>query len=725
MLEFFRKYQRYFFIFVTVVIIVTFSLFGSYKTFGQADGRKEIVVGHAIDGSKLKYFEIKQLSALLGAESGRMGVIGNEFLKTGVADILAQAFYEPLKGDWQSRLDRVKRCRFYVHPSAPFLNAQDLWKHLAPDAIRELRVLQEMPEAGEKFFASWSRLYLLQEQYPSELIKRVLLYQQNQYQIPSDPRLFSEDCSLLGFHGTGEWFGPQFTDLVAQFILNGAAMAEGKGYSATRAEAEVDLARRFSSKEQSLDSTLRSVGVQKNEAIGLWQRVVLFQHYFQAVGQAALLDDLSYRSFSEFAHETAVIDVYRLPKELQLRSIDDFVSFEIYKRLACASCDSLSCPNSLLSVNDVEQRAPELVYKKYHLKCAQIDLQTLQSRLSMREVWSWQTEPQNWTELKRSFAEISDQTGKTPFEVLEKLDPLRRAAIDDWSRQRIVDAHPEWVEQELNAAALKDQDLYIFANSDIVGLSIERSNEFEALLDRSVAGDASAADSLKNYREKNMIWRVNSVGMDKKTVISFADAKKMNRINPDSFLEEEYYIIRNQTPSLFQNENGDYLPFSEVKEKLVSHVFAALFRALDDEVGEHEDSLAYYIQHRFDPWMQQALASLKEGNDLSGQCLWPIEKSERTINRTSSEEWIMKQPFILKADEWSDVYVPPDGEIVFFFVKEHTRSPSPVLEQIQQGQQTLANDIKSLMAQQLLNAALKKQSLILPLSIEQEKDVDL
>ena len=119
MLEFFRKYQRYLFIFVTVIIIVTFSLFGSYKTFGQTDGRKEIVVGRAIDGSKLKYFEIKQLAALLGAESGQTGVIRDQFLKTGVADQLAQAFFEPLKADWQSRLDRAKRCRFYVHPAAP------------------------------------------------------------------------------------------------------------------------------------------------------------------------------------------------------------------------------------------------------------------------------------------------------------------------------------------------------------------------------------------------------------------------------------------------------------------------------------------------------------------------------------------------------------------------------------------------------------------------------
>ena len=85
----------------------------------------------------------------------------------------------------------------------------------------------------------------------------------------------------------------------------------------------------------------------------------------------------------------------------------------------------------------------------------------------------------------------------------------------------------------------------------------------------------------------------------------------------------------------------------------------------------------------------------------------------------------MKQPFILNTNQWSDVYVPSNGEIVFFFVKDRAVVPTPVLEQIQQGKQTLSGDVQCLLADQLLALALKKQAIILPLNIEQEKNDDL
>ena len=271
---------------------------------------------------------------------------------------------------------------------------------------------------------------------------------------------------------------------------------------------------------------------------------------------------------------------------------------------------------------------------------------------------------------------------------------------------------------------MKDCDVLIFANGDIDGLSIDQVNDFQLLLDRAAAADLLALESLKTYREKNLIWRICEISLvSKQSVISLADAKKKGRIKIDSFLEEEYYLVRDQTPSLYQNEGGEYKPFSEVKETLVLQIFAPLFRAIDRTIHEHESSLVFYIQHRFDPLMHEALTSLKEGRDLTKQNgLWPIEHSERTITRTSSEDWIMKQPFILNPNQWSDVYVPHDGDIVFFFMKEHSVAPSEVLEQIQQGKQTLAKDVQCLMAQQLLEIALKRQSIILPLSIEQEKD---
>jgi hypothetical protein len=722
MLEFFRKYQRIFFIFVTVVIIVTFSLFGSYKTMNQTESRKDIVVGHAIDGSKLKYSEIKQLSALLGAESGKTGVLGKEFLQTGAAEHLAAAFAGTLKADWQSRLERAKRCRFYVHPAAPSLNAQDIYNQLAPGVIDEVRALQSSEELQPGFFASWSHLFLLQEQCPGELMRRILLYHERQNQIPRDPHILNEDFSLCGFRGAHEWFGANFLDLVSQFVLNGAIQAEEKGYQATKAEAEADLLQRFSYKDASLETVLHSIGVMKSDAVELWQRTLLFLRYFRDVGQSVLVDDLPYRRFADFANETAKLDVYHLPAELQFHSIDDFLSFEVYARLACRPYEILSLPTQLLDVAEVEKEAPELVSTLYRMKSQEIDLRKIGARLSMREVWDWQLEKSHWEALLAAFPEINNLNGKDNFQKLEKLDPDRRAAIDDWSRRQIVEQHPDWIENELMAAPIKECEAAIFANGEIDGMPIRSVSAFQGLLEKACGSDREAIDILYRFREEGQseIRRITSVEkIADRTILSFADAKKKGRIKVDRFLDER------RPP-----HGADWKPFGEIREDLIRQTFGNLFSAIDDrETGNDwmpgKGPLSFYFSHRFHHLMQEALSSLLDGNSALRCGLWTIEKCERTIPRTSSEEWIMKQPFILKTDQWSDVYVPMNGDIVFFFVKERTVPASPILEQIQHGKETLSNDIQCRLTDSLLAAALKKQAIVLPLKSEKEKNDDL
>jgi hypothetical protein len=728
MLELFRKYQRILFIFVTVIIIVTFSLFGSYKTLGQMEKRKEIVVGHAIDGSKLKYFEIKQLGALLGAEPPSTGVFGQDLLKTGVAERLAASFDEGLKPDWRARLDRLKRCRFYVHPAAPFLSAEQIWNKLAPGALEEIHHLQGMEEVNSEFFAGWARLFWLQEKCPPELVKRILLYHQNQYHLPNDPRILSEDFSLCSFRSAQEWFGANFTDLACQMILNGAIEAEAKGFQATVAEAEADLMQRFSFKGANLDLVLRSLGVRKSDAVQLWQRVLVFLRYFHATGQAVLVDDLPYRQLADFAGQSAVIDVFQLPKELQFHSLDDFLVFEIYSRLACSPFDFASLPFELLSPETVAKNAPELVATKFQINCAQIDLAAIQARLSMREVWDWQMEPAHWEAINAAFPEMASISGKNRFQILEKLDPERRAHIDDWSRRQMVESHPEWIEQEWAAAQFQERDAVFYENGDIDGLSIQNGAVFRGWIDGFGVQDPQAVESLKSFREGQTIWRIADVQKkNEKSVLSLADAKAKGRIRIDSYLEDQYLFLRCQTPSLFQDSHGDWKPFGEVKEVVIRQVFAPLFRWIDSETGcvDGTKPLSFYASHRFCGLMKMVRLSMQANTAAGPSGLWPIEKSERTIARTSSEDWIMKQPFILKTGEWSDVYVPPNGEIVFFFVKDRAQIDGPILDQIQHGKETLSSDAQCYLADQLIANALKKQAIVFPLKTTTEKNDDL
>lgn len=728
MLELFRKYQRILFIFVTVVIIVTFSLFGSYKTLGQTGKRKEIVVGRAIDGSDLKYFDIKQLGAILGAESAAAGVIGQDLLKTGVAERLAVSFSDRLQPDWQARLDRLKRWRFYVHPSAPFLNAEQIWNQLAPGAVDELHLLQQMEEAGPDFFVAWSRLFSLQERCPSELIRRILLYHQNQYHIPNDPRILSDDFSLCGFRSAQEWFGANFIDLISQLIINGAIGAESKGFIATPAEAEADLVRRFSSKNANLDMVLRTIGVRKTEAVRLWQRTLLFLRYFQTVGRSVLVDDLPYRQMAQYAGESAVIDVFQLPAELQLHCLDDFLSFEIYARLACAPFEPGSLPSTLLSAEAVAKNAPELVYDSFQINAARIDLSAIQSHVPLKDVWDWQIQPDHWESLQSAFPEMIQTPGKTPFQVLEKLDPDLRSRIDGWARRMIVESHPEWVEQEWTAAESKPCDVAFFENGDIDGIAIHQTADFRSLIDRASGQDSAAIESLKAYREGQTIWRIDSIQKKtEKSVLSLADAKAKRRIPIESFLEERYRTVREETPALFQNDKGDWLPFGEIRELAIRQIFASVFRSIDRAMGiiDEMQPLSFYASRRFYGFMNDSLAKIQADPQMEPGGLWPIVKERRTVARTSSRDWIMTQPFHVKTGEWSDVYASLNGEILFFYVSGRTQIPTPIFDQIRAGQETLASDVKCYLADRLIADAIKKQAIVFPVASPIENNDDL
>jgi hypothetical protein len=524
MLEFFRRYQRIFFIFVTVVIIVTFSLFGSYKAFSGNDRREEIVVGRTIDGSKLKYRDIKWLSMILGAEEGESGIIVSEFLKTKVGEQLAVAFKESLQADWVSRLERAKQRRFYVHPSSPVLNAEEVWRQTAPGAIEQLQEVRAMDTASSDFFTQWTRLFLMQQVCPADLVQRLIFFHQGQYRIAPDPYLASEDFAFLGYRSIYDWFGPNYMDIASQFILNAAIAAEARGFRVSRAEAEMDLTGRLTRKDRSVDLVLRSMGISHNDAVRLWQRTLLFLNYFHSVGQSVVLDDLSCRRFSDFTHEYAVIDAYHLPEELRFRTVDDFLQFEIYCRLACVPYDSLGAPETVRNPEEVQVYAPELIFSQYQVQCAHVDLKTLRSRLSMREIWEWQKT--HWNAICQAFPEIAEKS----FEELERVDLMHRSIVDDWCRARIIDSRPEWIERELELANSREQEVLIFANQDIDGLEIQDCAAFQILISRSVANDPQALEALRCYRSGDMVWRFNQIRqVSGPCVISLAEAKKKGR----------------------------------------------------------------------------------------------------------------------------------------------------------------------------------------------------
>src|ERR1700722_11523304 len=140
MLDFFRSYQRYFFLVITVVIIISFSFFGTYSTLGSNNWREQIAF-KAVDGREVTRSDVDEMALFLATDNeDKMlyggfwgpnflndGVIRKNFLETGLGVELALAYGEDLQDDIHKRSAKEKNYRLYSHPQAPFLSVENVW----------------------------------------------------------------------------------------------------------------------------------------------------------------------------------------------------------------------------------------------------------------------------------------------------------------------------------------------------------------------------------------------------------------------------------------------------------------------------------------------------------------------------------------------------------------------------------------------------------------------
>ena len=141
MLGFFQKYQRVFFIFVTVMVVASFAFFGVFDTLSNNDRTVEDrQIGETVDGSPMMLLEVQRLSRFIATDAEddspyfngtanlcNDGVIRNDLLRTGISDLLVSDYFTVMKGDLKQRLDRAKRYRVYENPEAPFISARAVW----------------------------------------------------------------------------------------------------------------------------------------------------------------------------------------------------------------------------------------------------------------------------------------------------------------------------------------------------------------------------------------------------------------------------------------------------------------------------------------------------------------------------------------------------------------------------------------------------------------------
>jgi len=632
MLDFFRRHQRYFFVMITIVIVISFSFFGTYNSLSDSPFREQIAF-KAVDGSVVTRHELDEMASFIGTDasdkllSGGMwgpnflndGVISKDLLETGLGVILANDYHQDIRPDLMIRLEKEKRYSLYNHPQAKFIGTEAAWNYFAPGMSEYYQTLRSAkdpisPQALQARIA----LFLAQKKFPQHILRQVLRYQEKQYEwVAPDRNLDRTDLSLFGYRHLEDWFGPRFVRLASEFIMNAALIAEQKGYQVTKADALADLIRNAEISYQQMVSSphigvatsreyfneqLRLLGMDQNGAANIWRQVMLFRLLFQDMGSSVFVDPYTFKQINNYAMESVEGEIYRLPKELQFKDFRTLQKFETYLEAVSKGSEQektkLLLPAAFLTVDQVAKKTPELVQKSYRLEIAEVNKKNLEGNVTVKDSWNWEVSDKGWEQLKKQFPELGIKAGETReerFSSLDSLDNKTRGRVDAFARAAVIDEHPEWIASALADAQPKTMTIGLREageNPPFTGLM--DAKPLMQLLDVAPlsghnpgeikAASQEAAAKLANYTiDKTTYFHIKVIDRaSDPEIMTFAEADQKGILDGllDKQLELAYSKIRKEDPKTFQKDGKSWKSFEDVKDIVAARHFEKVLEAI-------------------------------------------------------------------------------------------------------------------------------------------------
>lgn len=532
MMQFFRKYQRIFFIFLTAIIVVSFSFFGTYSALASNEVPDPVLFTD-VGGNAIKRSHVDLMMRFIGTDAQDKltnggifgpnflndGVIRKDFLENGLALLLTRPFEKELSGDLETRKERQKTYSSYVHPYANFVSAENAWNFFAPTIAEKLHWAKG---DDQDFFENQVALYLEEQKFPQTYLKQVLRYQESETKdLPRDPYLTSSDLSLFGYHTVEDWFGSKFLQLASEVIINSSTLAKQRGIVVSDEEALAELLYNNELSYKQLKEVksphllvrnaseyfreqLRILGMDQKAAIDTWKHVIAFRKLISSISAAVFVDDLTYNQYQKWADKVASVKVYDLKDVMRFTNSKELAKFETYLQLVAEpKKDLLDVPNQFKKVSEM---APELVQKKYEVTVASVDANDVQMRVPLKEIWSWELESANWAKLLVKSPKLGTAltlSREQRLQALDALDDNSRLVIDLYARGEILKSHPEWIDEALEQAQTKKISFGIRGKgASIAALGIKNPKALQELLDKNdtLALSRWSEDSLHYFR---------------------------------------------------------------------------------------------------------------------------------------------------------------------------------------------------------------------------------
>ncbi|HSW86879.1 MAG TPA: hypothetical protein VLG49_05200 [Rhabdochlamydiaceae bacterium] len=790
MLSFFRKHQRIFFVVTSVVIIISFSFFGTFSAFLSTEKVSDRVIGKAVDGSPISEREVDAIVRFLatayedrGMSQKRMlnvlndSVICKDLLASGMGAMIAERYFQEIKPEFEERLKKTKHYRPYRHPQAPFLAAEVVWEQFNPNMNKHLTALKEkIGQATPETFSLLCDLYIDQSHLHPDILKRILMYQQDQYSwLQRDPTLPYENLGLFGFESLEDWVGKPFLEIAAQFLINCSIIAEQKGYHVSLEEARSELFQNariglqrvagnneFSSSDvvEYVRNEFRSLGIDETTAVKIWKKVMLFRRMFQDVGNAVLLDHLAHRQFQSYADDTVSLDIYELPLHLKFRDLRSMLKFQAYLEAISAApknqIAALDLPKQVLKPEELEKRCPSLVKRRFLLEFSEIDKDQIALKISLRETWDWQLKDEHWEKLIKEFPILAKNDARTReerFQILDKLDDKTRLVVDQFSRANIIESHPEWIAEAFESRPAQTKAIGLRSKGGVLPFEgLEDSSELAQLLQAAPIKD-EIDSSRAAIEAQNRLAQFTANGKKyykiavvkrapQKEIVSFEEADADGTLDDilDAKLQEAYSDTRKKDPGTFQESDGSWKPFEHVKDQVALKVYAELLRAIEDDArkdGESIDDVPvsdFYASHRLASYVREAKNKIEKNIDeprfikiaeeansqehlfdeeLSIQAQCRLIKTHKEVRRAEEISFGTQKIFESPIGSWSSIAVNPSGEIVFFHVLDRFHPDNSDEERITEAQHLLSMDAQRLLMHQMLDQIQEKHAIVL------------
>jgi GcvH upstream region-like protein len=787
MLQFLRKHQRYFFIVITAAIVVSFSFFGTYSSMNRSEAPKDKEIGRGVSGKPVMQQELAALCRLIGSSpydhadrsQGAMpnflndGVMERDFFSSGLGVMLAKRYFDELKGDLDPRVKKIQQFHPYVHPHSYQISAEGAWARYSPEMLERFRLLKtKSDQPTTETLALMFRLYIDQAMVPPDALKYILRMQQQQMGVEPDPLLGNSDLRLFGFTSIEDWFGPRFVSLIGQFIVNAAQAAEERGYEIAAEEVRADLFQniyqgyRQLSQNAELTSEeahryyqmkMRALGFDEAMLIGTWKKVMLFRRLFEDGSGSVLMDPLAYQQFDRFAKENVRIALYQLPAVLQFADFRSMLKFQLY--LEGVALDAgrlrtdLRLPRQMATEEQIGKKIPELVQRDVELEWSAVSKEELTRSISIKESWEWEVADAHWEQLKKTFPELASCKADTKMDrlvFLNSVDAKLRAKIDQCARENMVGERPAEIRLALENAPTKRAALGLkMRGTEFPFLGVKDNVGLGLLVEgASLKGEApnAAAESLAFYSpDDEHFYSIQVVAReDAKRVLRFAEASKDGTLDKllDKKLEEAYPEVRKKDTRYFQQSNGSWKPFKEVRDQIGKYLFSDLTKTIEDRYRTHFGVLPgregdlpthFYSSARLIDFMRDAQEALKvdatdshwlrgEGQEESLAAQWLIEVSDQLVERCTQVNFSKEEMFLLPPRQWSDLKIGDRGALAFYIVQEKGSSLKPSISSVEQGHQILAHDAKCDMMLQMLHRIERKKAIDLTSAFFEERE---